>query len=219
MTSRLPTPANSVLACPARRLTSLPRRAAHAFTLVEVLIASVVMTILMGGILTTIIQTRRLTEGGIVQNSANTILQGYIEQMKNMAFDTDLVCSPVSAPNPFVPGTSLSVPCARDETTAGQDPIYLSAGTPPSSLPAIGTTPTGAVDNPHLIAIKTPAVNPNDSLDLNVWLWINDLTGAATNVTQSKSITIIYTYKFLDGGRVRTIRGSIRTIRSVVPSF
>lgn len=207
-------PKNPIARRPAARLTA-------GFTLVEVLIATVVMTILMGGILTTIIQTRRLTEGGIVQNSANTILQGYIEQMKNMSFDTDLVCSPDSAPNPFVAGssTSPSVPCARDETTAGQDPIYLSAGTPPASLPAIGTTPTGAVDNPHSIAIKTPAVNPNDTLDLNVWLWVNDLTGAAANVTQSKAITVIYTYKFLDGGRVRTIRGSIRTIRSVVPSF
>ncbi len=183
------------------------------------MIASLVMTILMGGILATIIQTRRLTEGSVVQNSANTILQGYIEQMKTMAYDTDLVCSPSSASNPYVVGTSLSVPCARDETTAGQDPLYLSAGTPPSSLPAIGTTPTGAVDNPHLIAIKTPAVNANDSLNLNLWLWINDLTGTATNVTQSKAITLIYTYQFLDGGRIRYVRGSIRSIRSVVPSF
>jgi len=188
-------------------------------TLVEVMIAAMVMTILMGGILTTIIQTRRLTEGSIVQNSANTILQGYIEQMKNMAFDTDLVCSPVSAPNPYVAGTSLSVPCARDETVAGQDPIYLSAGTPPSSLPAIGTVPPGAVDNPHAIAIKTPPVNPSDTLNLNLWVWVTDLTDAASNVTQSKAITIIYTYDFLDGGRVRSVRGSIRSIRSVVPSF
>jgi Tfp pilus assembly protein PilV len=188
-------------------------------TLVEVLIATIVFTLVMSGILATIIQTRRLTEGSVVQNSANTILQGYIEQMKTMAFDTDLVCSPATAVNPYVAGTSLSVPCARDETTAGQDPIYLSAGTPPTSLPAVGTTPTGAVDNPHSIAIKTPAVTPNDTLTMNLWLWVNDLTGADTNVTQSKSITIIYTYKFQDGGRLRTVIGSIRTIRSVVPSF
>lgn len=195
------------------------RRAIRAFTLTEVLIASLVMTILMGGILATVIQTRRLTEGSIVQNSANTILQGYIEQMKTMAFDTDLVCSPSSAPNPYVVGTSLSVPCQRDETTAGQDPIYLSAGTPPTTLPAIGTTPTGAVDNNHTIAIKTPVVNANDTLNLNIWLWINDLGNPGINVTQSKSITLIYTYQFLDGGRTRYIRGSLRSIRSVVPSF
>lgn len=188
-------------------------------TLVEVLLATIVMGMLVSGILATIIQTRRLTEGSIVQNSANTILQGYIEQIKTMAYDTDLVCSPSSAPNPFVAATSLSVPCARDETVAGQDPIYLSAGTPPTALPAIGTMPTGAVDNPHTIEIKTPAVNPNDTLKLNLWLWVNDLTGTDTNVTQAKAVTIIYTYEFLDGGRIRKTRGSIRTIRSVVPSF
>jgi len=198
---------------------SLARRANRGMTLLEVMIASGVMFMLSGGILATVIQSRRLTEGSIVQNSANTILQGYIEQMKTMAFDTDLVCSPTSAPNPYVVGTSLSVPCARDETTAGQDPIYLSAGTPPTSLPAIGTTPTGAVDNPHTIAIKTPAVNPNDTLNLNLWLWVVDLTGTNPNVTQSKAITLIYTYQFLDGGRIRQIRGSIRSVRSVVPSF
>lgn len=194
-------------------------QAIRGMTLVEVLIASTVMTILMGGILATIIQTRRLTEGSIVQNSANTILQGYIEQMKNMAFDTDLVCSPASAVNPYVAGTSLSVPCARDETASGQDPLYLSAGTPPTTMPALGTTPTGAVDNPHSIAIKTPAVNPADTLNLNLWVWVNDLTGTATNVTQSKAITIIYTYSVKDGARTRSVRGAIRTIRSVVPSF
>ena len=195
------------------------RRADRGMTLVEVLISSLVMTMLVSGILATIIQTRRLTEGSIVQNSANTILQGYIEQMKTMAYDTDLVCSPATAVNPPVVGTSLSVPCARDETPAGQDPIYLSAGTPPATLPAIGTMPPGVVDNPHAIAIKTPAVNANDTLNLNIWLWVTDLTGTNPNVTQSKAITMIYTYQFLDGGRIRQVRGSLRSVRSVVPSF
>jgi Tfp pilus assembly protein PilV len=201
--------------------TSRARRADRGLTLVEVMIASTVMCMLVGGILATVIQSRRLTEGSIVQNSANTILQGYIEQMKTMAFDTDLVCSPSSAPNPYVVGTSLSVPCARDETAAGQDPIYLSAGTPPATLPPIGTTPTGAVDNNHAISIKTPAVNPNDTLNLNLWLWVVDQSDPLNrpNVQQCKAITLIYTYQFLDGGRIRQVRGSLRTVRSVVPSF
>jgi Tfp pilus assembly protein PilV len=188
----------------------LPARR-RAFTLVEVLIASMVMTIMLGGLLALIIQSRRLTDGSVIQNSAVTILQGYIEQMKNMDYGS-VALSPSSSPS-----TPVTVPTVLDEATP--DPLTVSWGTPPTTLPAVGTTPTGAVDNSKAIAMKNPAVNPSDTLNLNIWLWVQDLTGSATDVTNSKSITMIYTYDFRDGGRVRSYRGSIRTIRSVVPSF
>jgi hypothetical protein len=44
-------------------------------------------------------------------------------------------------------------------------------------------------------------------------------TDIPSNVGGCRSVTIIYTYQFRDGGRIRSIRNSIRTIRSVVPSF
>ncbi len=192
-----------------------PRRAARGFTLIEVLIASLVMTIIMCGVLTTMIQSRRLTEGSIVQNSANTILQGYIEQIKALDFNSANV-SPTTAPNPPVVGTSVYV--ATEIGSGVSDKLYLSAGSPPTSMPAIGTTPTGAVDNLKSIPLKIPSVNPNDTLSLNIWLWINAMNDPTNHITDTKSVTMIYTYNFLDGGRSKTIRGSVRTIRSVVPT-
>lgn len=170
-----------------------------------------VMTILLGGLLALMIQSRRLTDGSVVQNSAVTILQGYIEQMKNMDY-ASLAVSPASAP-----GTPITVPTVLDESTP--DPLTVSWGSPPTSIPAIGTTPNNAIDNVKSIAMKNPAVTPADTLNLTIWLWVQDLTGTATDVTNSKAVTMIYTYDFRDGGRLRSYRGSIRTIRSIVPSF
>jgi Tfp pilus assembly protein PilV len=194
---------------PARRRSLRSRRS--AFTLVEVLIASLVMTILLGGLLALMIQSRRLTDGSVLQNSAVTILQGYIEQMKNMDY-ASLAISPSSAP-----GTPIAVPTVLDEVTP--DPLTVSWGSPPTTLPAIGTTPSNAIDNVKNIAMKNPAVTPADTLSITIWLWVQDLTGTATDVTNSKAVTMIYTYQFRDGGRLRYFRGSIRTIRSIVPSF
>lgn len=207
------TPVDNMISCPVAAPGPLlpPRRARRAFTLVEVLIAAIVMAMVCGGILATIIQSRRLTEGSIVQNSINTVMQGYIEQTKSMEY-SDLAPSLSAAPS-----TPVTIPTVLDSTTP--DPLTLSWGTPPSSMPAIGTTPTGAVDNIKSIAIKNPAVNPNDTITLTIWVWVQDLTDLTRNVGGAKAVTMIYTYKFQDGGRVRYIRNSLRTIRSVVPSF
>lgn len=188
----------------------------HAFTLIEVLISSLVLAILSGGILSMIIQSRRLTEGSIVQNSVVTVMQGYIEQAKSMEYS-------LLAPSlPSAPSINPTIPTVLDQETP--DPLTLSWGTPPTTMPAIGTTPTGAVTNTKTIAIKNPAVNPNDSITLTIWIWVQDLTAIPNNISgsnaiTSKAITIIYTYQFRDGGRTRSTRNSIRTIRSVVPSF
>lgn len=170
--------------------------------------ASVVMAIVIGGLLTMILQSRRMTEGSILQNATVNIVQGYLEQMKNMDYDA-LSVSPAS-------GTA-TIPTQIDESTA--DPLTLSNGSPPTSLPPVGSSPTGAVDNVKTIAIKWPASNPADTLILNIWVWVEDLTGSATNVAQAKAITMVYTYAIRDGGRLRGSRGSIRSIRSVVPTF
>jgi len=183
----------------------------HAFTLIEVLISSLVLAILSGGILSMIIQSRRLTEGSIVQNSVVTIMQGYIEQAKSMEYS-------LLAPSlPSAPSINPTIPTVLDQETP--DPLTLSWGTPPTTMPAIGTTPTGAVTNTKNIAIKNPAVNPNDSITLTIWIWVQDLTDIPNNIGGSKAVTLIYTYQFRDGGRTRSTRNSIRTIRSVVPSF
>lgn len=186
-------------------------RSRAAFTLVEVLIAAVIFTATVSGILGMMIQSRRLTEGSIVQNSIVTVMQGYIEQVKSMEY------SLLAVSLPSAPAVNPTIPTVLDASTA--DPLTLSWGTPPVTLPALGTTPTGAVANTKSIAIKNPAVNPNDTLTLTIWVWVQDLTDLPNNVGGAKAITMIYTYQARDGARLKSFRGSLRTIRSVVPSF
>lgn len=185
--------------------------------------AAGVMALLMGGVLAMLIQSRRLTEGSVFQNSTVAIMQGYLEQLKNMEYG-QLVCSPATTP-----ASPITLPTLLDQSTP--DPLTLSIGSPPTTMPPLGTTPSGAVDNikvsptttgypaPLGIDINNTPGNPNDDLRLNIWIWVQDLTGTATDVTNSKSITMIYTWGFPDGGRLRSYRGSVRTMRSVVPSY
>lgn len=180
-------------------------------TLVEVLIASTIMGILMLGVMGTVMQSRRLTEGSILQNSAINVVQGFLEQIKNMPYG-DLTVSPDAAVTPV-----WEIPTMRDEDV--KDYLSLSWGDAPTTLPAIGTTPTNAVTNQRDIPIKYPQLTPNDTLSITIWVWVKDLTGASANVTQAKSVTMIYTYTFRDGGRLKQYRGQIRNIRSVVPSY
>ncbi len=175
------------------------------------MISASVMVIILGGVLASLIQSRRLTEGSIYQNSTVTIMQGYIEQIKNMEF-SQVNVSPATTPT-----TPVTLATVQDQSTP--DALTLSTGSPPSTMPAIGTTPTGAVNNTKIFDINNTPANANDNLNLNVWVWVQDLTGVAANVSNAKAITMIYTWQFKDGNRTRSFRGSVRTVRSLVPSY
>jgi type II secretory pathway pseudopilin PulG len=208
-------------------------------TLVEVTLASAILAMSMVGILATLMQSRRLTEGSVVQNSAVTIVQGYIEQMKTM--DMDSLINADAAHNPRL-NTSFWIPTVLDDTHP--DPLKTSTGTPPdpSTLtPGVTpTTPPGVTDNLKNIVqgtnsgaqvawstiwpgmgtlnVPTGTAGTND-LHLNVWVWVTDLTNAGVGATSVYGITLIYTWQYRDGNRVRYVMGNVHAIRSKVPTF
>lgn len=202
------------------------------------------LALLIAGIIAVLIQSRRLTEGSICQNSANTIVQGYIEQMKNMEL-TDLpyytsagslvAGSGTSADanlsyynynsNTLTagprPGCSANneIPSLLDDTT--RDPLFISSGDPPAANSIIpgAAAPSGIIDNVKLVDInQTPLTNADD-LQLRLWVWIKDLTGAGADVTVVRSITIVYQWRVKDGALFRYSIGTVRTIRSDVPTL
>jgi hypothetical protein len=99
------------------------------------------------------------------------------------------------------------------------DPLTLSWGTPPATMPAAGAVPTGGVTNTRVIDINNTPTNTKDDLEMKLWVWVQDLTGTSPDVVDAKAITVIYNWKTKDGGRERITQGSVRTIRSLVPSF
>jgi hypothetical protein len=67
--------------------------------------------------------------------------------------------------------------------------------------------------------VASTTTGKND-LHLNLWVWIQDLSGTTTtNAKQTYGITIIYTWQYLDGGKTRYALASVRSVRSIVPSF
>ncbi len=58
----------------------------HAgFSLVEIMIAMVIFTMLALGITGTVIQSQRIAQNNILSNTAYTVVQGYLEQLKTIS--------------------------------------------------------------------------------------------------------------------------------------
>jgi prepilin-type N-terminal cleavage/methylation domain len=205
-------------------------RKTSGFTLVEVIVAVLVLSMFVGGMLATLIQSRNLTEGSIYQNSANTIMQGYIEQIKNMEF-TDL---PYTSGNTLFPGsvpgesTTLLTRGVRRVSAADggmeniRDPLRISTSTTipdPSAILADGV-PSNVADNIKVFDINNTPDNPHDDLRLRIWIWIRDLSDPSSDATSLRGITVIYAWRPNNtNANSRSFVGTVRTIRSAVPTF
>ncbi len=227
----------------------------RAMTLVEVMFAVGVLTLVMGGLLATFMQSRRLTEGSVYQNAALTIVQGYVEQMKNMDI-AQLVGGSDAAGNPVLNTSSFAIPVYYDDLTL--DSLQTSTGTP-IAITAVnsGVTPVGGavVDNLKTFdmtkdldatdmsnvddltyamtaQVTWPSVWPSaqnypattvrsgkNDLHLNLWVWIKDESVAAQRSSKIYSITVIYTWAYTDGGRVKYMSDVVRTLRSAVMTW
>ena len=210
----------------------------------EIAISMTVLAMIMSGVIAVLIQSRRLTEGSIYQNSATTIVQGYIEQMKNMELadlpyytsggtlvagsgtDADANLSYYNyTSNTLVTGPKTGCTASNDISTrldeATRDPLFISSGSPPdiSTITPGNAAPTGVIDNVKLIDInQTPSTNADD-LQVRLWVWVQDVTISGTSATTARAITILYQWRVKDGSRFRYSKGSVRTIHSDVPTF
>ena len=167
-----------------------------------------------------LLYARRLSEGSIYQNSATTIVQGYIEQMKNMEFN-DLPY--ITSAGTVVSGTgttSTEIPTRLNASTP--DPLIISTATTIPALSTITTTAstalTGVTDNVKIVDVNSTPTTADD-LRLNLRVWVQDITNAGISATQVRSITIHYAWRSGAGANARVLRGSVRSIRSAVPTY
>src|SRR5882672_2796967 len=105
-----PTPSLTELpaASGAALLASDPRKhrtwlkSSRAMSLVEVMVASGVLSMIILGVLQGMLQSRRMTEGSIRQETVASLVQGYMEQIKSLKYATvlnDLPSSPSATPS------------------------------------------------------------------------------------------------------------------------
>lgn len=168
------------------------------FSLIEVMIAAMIMSILGFGTLSGLLQARRMTEGSIYLNTATTIAQGYIEQLKNMDFDlldNATIDNLINQGNP--------------------DSLIVS---PMVANPEIGNDETD-MTNTRLIDINNTPETETDDLVFSVIVYIEDITDLKAGVEESRRIVMRYEYTDGSTGTVRQFGNTIYAIRSQVPSF
>jgi len=194
--------------------------ALRGMTLVELCIAATLLAVGMVAVLGALLFSRDLSEGSIYQNAAVTVVQGYIEQMKNMEF-SDLPYT--NATGAVTAGTGLTatqIPTMLDAATS--DPLVISTSTTIPDLTTMTTTNSavvGVTDNIKTIDINSTPTNSADDLRLNLRVWVQDISNAGVSATQVRAITIQYAWQNGAGANRRIFWGSVRTIRSAVPTF
>ena len=214
-------------------------------TLVEVVVAVGVLAMLLGGILTSLVQMRRQAAASVAQATALTIVQGYIEQIKNIPLQQFVNSDPADKQNNPRLTVSFALPTLKDQsstavplyTTQSTVPLYTLTGARP------GVTPTGGVDNLQSFDMDSRAIagtatwaaiwpgansalNPypttipgKTDLRTNFWVQISDLTPASSAQSKVYSVVIVYTWQYLDGGNIKYRMDSVRTMRSAVQTY
>lgn len=167
-------------------------------TLIEVMVAMMILGFSGLALLSGLMQSRRYTELAIHESTALTIAQGYIEQMKNMEFAS---LDEATLPTLFHEGTA--------------DTLLVS---PLATNPAVGNPATDLV-NSKLIDIKNTPNDTSDDMNLDVVVYIEDLTDSTNQIGQARRAILRYDFSFSDGYRTINSSDTLHAIRSEVPTF
>tara|TARA_B100001093_G_scaffold115324_1_gene107733 strand:+ start:562 stop:1122 length:561 start_codon:yes stop_codon:yes gene_type:complete len=167
-------------------------------TLVEIMVAMVILGFSGLALLTGLMQSRRYTELAIHENTALTIGQGYIEQIKNMEF------------------------VSLDETVLTT--LFHEGVADTLSVSPLSTDPTDGnagtdIKNRKRIDIKNTPDDTTDDLSFDVYVYIENITNAANKVGEARRILLRYEYSFSDSYRTVNNSNTLYAIRSDVPTF
>lgn len=186
-------------------------------TLVEVMVALFLMATVMVGFLGANIQSRRVTEASVLHAAATSMIYGIIEQIKQLDYATLL---PNYETDPFAP-TSKTPPYIRvrlnQSTVVWLQVVHTLASTEaaPTTPQGPNTTPVptataasvGAISN-YLgsIPLSTVTGTTSQQINLDIWVWIDEIPDTDSDVSEVKKVTIVYTYSYLDGSVERIVR-------------
>jgi type II secretory pathway pseudopilin PulG len=183
----------------------------RALTLVEVMVAMVIMATMMLGFVGSFIQSRRVTESSVLHAAATSMIYGLIEQIKQLDYVTLL---PNYEVDPFAP-VAKTPPYLRvrlnQSTVIWIKVVHTAApGTPaaPAVTPAASATAAsvGAIQNfLGAIPLSTVTGTTSQQINLDLWVWIDEIP-LPPDVAEVKKITVVYTYSYLDGRATRIVR-------------
>lgn len=186
-------------------------------TLVEVMMALFTMALVMLGFISQFVQSRRITESSVLHAAATSMIYGVIEQIKQLDYQTLL---PNYETDPFAP-VAKTPPYIRVRINQSSvvwlkvvhTPAPADGSTPtpaaPTTTPSPGATAASvsAIDNYiGSIPLSTVTGTRSQQINLNIWVWIDEIPSTADDVSEVKKVTVVYTYSFMDGNRERTVR-------------
>ena len=182
--------------------------------------ALVLMATLMVGFITAFIQSRRVTESSVLHAAATSMIYGIIEQIKQLDYNSLL---PNYETDPFAP-VAKTPPYIRvrinQSTVVWLKVVHTAApGTPvgPTStpLPTATAASVGAIENfIGSIPLSTVTGTASQQINLDIWVWIDEIPDSANDVSEVKKVTVVYTYSYIDGRATRTIRDREVFLRS-----
>ncbi len=196
-------------------LTDRPR--VRGLTLVEVMVSMTLMATVMVGFIGSFIQSRRVTESNVLHAAATSMAYGIIEQIKQLDYSTLL---PNYEVDPFAP-VAKTPPYIRvrinQSTVVWLKVVHTAApGTPrgPTTTPSATASPTTAGEGGTAaiqnyigaIPLSTVTGSTSQQINLDVWVWIDEIPDTANDVSEVKKVTVVYTYSFVDGSATRTVR-------------
>lgn len=186
----------------------------RGFTLVEVMVALLLLATTLIAFLGSFIQSRRVTEGSVMHAAATSLVYGLIEQMKGVDYTTLL---PSAAVDPDAPSSSTWPPpyvrlrvnqdltvWLRAVHTAAPNAAQAPTATPApdATVASMGNPPTNTIGP---LPLSTTAGTSSQALTLQVWLWIDEIPDTTRDVTEVKRITLIYRYYFNDGRTTKAV--------------
>jgi hypothetical protein len=185
--------------------------------------ALIIQATVMLALIGSFIQSRRVTESTVLHAAATSLVYGLIEQMKQLDY-TNLI--PNTEVDPSVPNDSFGNPtvtppyvrlrisqnkvvwikCVYTQATA-TNPTPTPQGPTTTPSPAATAASVGAIDNfIGAIPLSTITGTTSQQINLNVWLWVDEIPSTANEVTDVKKVTMVYTYSYVDGNRTRVVR-------------
>ncbi|MDG2255607.1 MAG: prepilin-type N-terminal cleavage/methylation domain-containing protein [Opitutaceae bacterium] len=168
------------------------------FTLVEIMISVGLLGLSGFGLVTGLLQSRQMAEAAIHQSTALTIAQGYVEQIKNMEFDS---LDESILPTLFHEGAS--------------DTLTVS---PTPANPNLGNSNTDIL-NSKSIDINNTTDDQEDDMNMDIVVYVDDITDESNGIGEARRVILKYEYIYKDGYRTHTEKNILYSVRSEVPTY
>jgi len=178
-------------------------------SLIEVMIAMVVFMVLAMGLTSAVVQSQRMSHNNVLQNTAYTVAQGYLEQIRSLLpaeveaalDDPDGVALPTQGVSALTVGSNPQI----------DDPIFLDGPDP-----ALTGQTDGSNFREILVDLKEDASGNLREITMESWFDIDIV--AIENNSNSYAITIRFEATLAGRGQ-RMVSGELRGIRADVNQF